>query len=73
MRLARAQRGPVLEYEDTAVGPLPRGPAADAALAAAAAGTAAPRRVAPLVRSAAVALALAAVVAVALWRRSSRS
>jgi hypothetical protein len=67
---------PVLEYHDTAVGRLPRGPASDAALAAAALGradpeppaAAAPRRLAP----AAVAVAgLAAAIAIVLWRRSS--
>jgi uncharacterized protein len=77
-----------LEYQDTAVGRLPRGPAADAALSAAAvAGSGRqrqpPRRSAEVLdlgaasRGAvlkrlvpAVALALAAIIATVLWRRS---
>jgi uncharacterized protein len=76
----------VLEYQDTAVGRLPRGPAADAALRAAAATGSGPR---PQRRSAevldlgaasrgavlkrlvpAVVLALAAIIVAVLWRRS---
>jgi hypothetical protein len=71
----------LLEYHDTAVGRLPRGPAADAALAAAAlsspAEVAAPdaeaargaglARLVPVL----VAAALAAAIAILAWRRST--
>jgi hypothetical protein len=70
-----------LEYHDTAVGRLPRGPAADAALAAAAHSSAAevpaPRvaaapgaglgRLVPVL----CAVALAAAIAILAWRRST--
>src|SRR3954451_17197610 len=87
-RPRRAMSRPALEYQDTAVGRLPRGPAADAALAPGALGgpaadpagpverdhrpapvrAAAVRRVAPV---AAALAALAATIAIVLWRRSS--
>ena len=73
MRRSRARPQPVLEYHDTAVGRLPRGPAADAALAAAALseGRAPDRHVATRLLPAAAAAALAALVAIVLWRRST--
>ncbi|MEA2382521.1 MAG: hypothetical protein QOH72_2492 [Solirubrobacteraceae bacterium] len=72
-----------IEYQETAVGRLPVGPAADAALAAAAVGAperssadvpevGAAARGAPLKRLApALAAGLAIAIAIAVWRRSS--
>jgi hypothetical protein len=74
-----------IEYQETAVGRLPVGPAADAALAAAAVGAPAPERssadlpeVGAAARGAALkrlapalAAGLAIAIAIAVWRRSS--
>jgi hypothetical protein len=77
---AAAPGAAVLEYHDTAVGRLPRGPAGDAAVAAAALtspaevrATGAAARGAVLGRAvpALFAAALAAVIAILAWRRST--
>jgi hypothetical protein len=73
-------RAAVLVYHDTAVGPLPRGPAADAALAAAALtspgevgthGATARGGVIGSVVPTLFAAALAAAIAILAWRRST--